>query len=445
MTSSPERKEAIRWLDRIHGLDLPARFRIMNVCGGHERALTMAGLRTVAQQAWIDARRTDDFAHFAPHLRQILAVNRAMAEAIGYDRHPYDAMLLRYEPGMTAARLAQLFDELKAGILPLLRAIVDQDDAVPYSFLMHDYPAGKQAAFGLEIAAAFGYDLQRGRLDETVHPFEISFTREDVRITTRYRTDYLPAALFGIFHETGHALYEQGVDPALTRSALTTDFLGLYAVGGASFGAHESQSRLWENQVGRSAAFWAHHFPRLREFFPAQLAGVSWEQFHRAVNRVQPSLIRVEADEVTYNLHIMLRAEIEMAMLAGELEVEDLPAVWNQKMQEYVGIVPDRDSQGVLQDIHWSSGYIGSFPTYTIGNIMAAQFFQAARAAAPALDDSLAHGEYGPLRRWLTEHVYRHGRAYAPDELLQRATGARLNTGPYLQYLREKFGALYGV
>jgi carboxypeptidase Taq len=403
----------------------------------------MAARKAVAQQAWTEAKQNNDFGHFAPHLTQIVRLSRELADSIGYAEHPYDAMLLLYEPGMTAARLRRLFEELKAGILPLLHRVMSSGISVPWEFLTRNYPADKQRAFGLEIAQAFGYDLEGGRLDEAAHPFEISFTREDVRITTRYQPNYLPGAIFGIFHETGHALYEQGVDPSLTRTALTCDFLGLYAVGGTSYGTHESQSRLWENQVGRSRPFWQRHFPRLRKYFPDQLADVDWETFYRAVNRVQPSLIRVEADEVTYNLHIMLRVEIEMGLMEGSLEVDDLPQVWKARMEEYLGLTPPTDSEGVLQDIHWSAGHIGSFPTYTVGNVMAAQFFQAAQRDVPGLDDALAAGDYRPLLGWLTENVYRHGRAFSPEELLQRSTGSGLQTAPYLAYIQNKYAELY--
>lgn len=403
----------------------------------------LAVRKAVGQQVWAEAKAANDFARFSPHLAHMVRLSRDLAEAIGYAEHPYDAMLLQYEPGMTAARLAALFADLKAGLLPLLRRIVERGREPRWDFLTRDYPAEQQRAFGLEVAQAFGYDMERGRLDASAHPFEISFTRQDVRITTRYQPSYLPGALFGIFHETGHALYEQGVDPALTRTALTTDFLNLYAVGGTSFGAHESQSRLWENQVGRSRAFWDLHFPRLQSYFPAQLADVDANSFYRAVNRVRPSLIRVEADEVTYNLHIMLRVEIEMGLLDGSIAVEELPALWNAKMQEYLGLAPPTDAQGVLQDIHWSAGHIGSFPTYTVGNVMAAQFFQAAHNGLPGLDAALAAGDYRPLLAWLTEHIYRHGRAFTAAELLQRTTGRDLDAGPYLDSIQAKFAELY--
>jgi carboxypeptidase Taq len=408
-----------------------------------ELMTAIAELKTISQQTWAAAKAASDFPRFAPYLEKMLDLQRQMADAIGYSEHPYDALLLRYEPGMTAARLKSLFAALRAGLLPLLQHIGDRGDAGRADFLDRDYGEDAQRAFALEIAAKFGYDLNRGRLDRSAHPFEISFTRDDVRITTRYNRRYMPAAVFGTLHEAGHAMYEQGVDPALTRSALTTDLLDLYAVGGASYGAHESQSRLWENLVGRSRGFWRLHFPRLQEFFGDQLADVDAETFYRAVNRVRPSLIRVEADELTYNFHIMLRVEIEMALIEGSLRVADLPEAWNAAMQKYLGLTPPDDARGALQDIHWSSGLFGSFCTYTVGNVMSAQFFAAAQAALPSLADALAAGDYAPLLGWLTDNIYRHGRAFSPDELLQRATGSSLTVEPYLAYLREKFTDLF--
>ena len=403
----------------------------------------IAALKATAQQAWAEAKAAGDFPRFAPFLEQMLGLTQRMAEAIGYVEHPYDALLMRYEPGMTAARLKALFEALKAGLLPLLRRIGDRSEHVRADFLDRDYPEDAQRAFALEIAQAFGYDLARGRLDRSAHPFEISLTREDVRITTRYNRRYAPMALFGTFHEAGHAIYEQGVDPALTRGVLTTDLLDLYAVGGASYGTHESQSRLWENLVGRSRPFWQHHFSRLQAHFPEALAGVDAEAFYRAVNRVRPSLIRVEADEVTYNFHIMVRVEIEMGLVEGSLKVRDLPEAWRARMQAYLGIAPPDDARGVLQDVHWSTGLFGSFPTYTIGNVMSAQFFAATRHGVPGLDDALAHGDYAPFRGWLAVNVYRHGRAFSPGELLVRSTGSGLTVEPYLAYLTEKYNDLF--
>jgi carboxypeptidase Taq len=402
-----------------------------------------AALEPVSEGVWAEAKQNNDFASFAPYLKQQVELAKRQADAIGYKEHPFDALVYEYEPSVTAAKLRVLFDNLKSGLLPLLRRIVERGDTLEHRLWEHEYPIAQQKAFGLEMAQRFGYDLNRGRLDIAPHPFEISFTREDVRITTRYNLNYFPMAFYGTLHETGHALYEQGVSPELTRTALTIDFLGKYPVGGTSYGAHESQSRLWENQIGRSRAFWNTNFDRMRTYFPEQTQGADPELMYRAVNRVRPSLIRVEADEVTYNLHIMLRVEIELGLLDGSLKVEELPEVWNTKMQEYLGVTPPDDSRGVLQDIHWSGGGFGSFPGYTVGNVMSAQFLEAAHRDVPGLENSLSAGEYRPLLDWLTENIYRHGRAFSATELLDRTTGSDLHVKPYLKYLTTKFEDLY--
>lgn len=402
-----------------------------------------AALSPTSENVWADAKKNNDFASFAPYLEKMLDLVRRQADAVGYAEHPFDALVYEYEPSMTAAKLQTLFSELKAGLIPLLKRIVAADKPLPRDLWQQEYPLDKQKAFALKCALEFGYDLDRGRLDIAPHPFEISFTRNDVRITTRYNLKYFPMAFFGTLHETGHALYEQGIDPTLTRTALTTDFLGQYAVGGTSYGAHESQSRLWENQIGRSRAFWNSHFPALQATFPDQLKDADADFFFRAVNRVRPSLIRVEADEVTYNLHIMLRVEIEMDLLTGKLKVRDLPEAWNAKMQEYLGITPPDDTHGVLQDVHWSGGGFGSFPGYTVGNVMSTQFLDAAHRDVATLDQSLAAGDYKPLLGWLTENIYRHGRAFDVNELLTRSTGETLNAKPLLCYLEDKFTDVY--
>lgn len=402
-----------------------------------------AALAPVSEQVWAEAKSKNDFRAFAPYLQQMLDLVREQAEAVGYSEHPFDALVFEYEPSVTARTLKALFEDLKAGLLPLLAKIVASDRPLERDLWAKPYPVDRQKAFGLEIAQKFGYDLQRGRLDIAPHPFEVSFTRQDVRITTRYHETYFPMAFYGTLHETGHALYEQGVDPSLTRTALTTDFLGQYAVGGASYGVHESQSRMWENIIGRSRTFWDVHFERMREYFPEQMDGATPDLMYRAVNRVQPSLIRVEADEVTYNLHIMLRVEIEMGLLDGSLKVSDLPEIWNAKMQEYLGIAPPDDRRGVLQDVHWSGGGFGSFPGYTVGNVMSAQFLEAARRDVPDIDAGLAEGSYAPLLGWMQNNIYRHGRAFSPEELLLRTTGSKLHVAPYLKYLNDKFSDLY--
>lgn len=401
-------------------------------------------LASDAHAVWADARANADFARFAPALHEMVAINREMAQAIGFSDHPYDALMYRFEPGTTTAGLRDLFATLRAGMQPLVRAIGERDQ--PRSdFLYRDFPEEGQLRFALQMAERIGYDTSRGRLDLTVHPFEISFTRNDVRITTRVNRSYMPMALFGALHEAGHGLYEQNVDPDYTRTPLATDLISLYAVGGVSFGAHESQSRLWENHVGRSAAFWANHFGTLRDAFPDQLTDVTAEEFHAAVNRARPSLIRVEADELTYDFHVMLRVDLESRMIDGSLNVADLPEAWNEGMKSMLGVdVPD-DAQGVLQDVHWSSGQIGTFCNYTIGNIMAAQLFDTATSEDPGIARGLEAADYAPLRNWLSDRICRHGRRYARDELLRRATGRALDPQPYLRYLTGKYGALYGV
>ena len=399
-------------------------------------------LREVSRAAWAKAREEDRFEDFAPYFYQVVRLARQLAEAIGYEAHPYDALLSLFEPGETVTSLEKLFADLRVGLVPLLRAVQSKPQ-VQWEFLQKDYPEEEQRHFGLQMAEAFGYDLRRGRLDKTVHPFEISFTREDVRITTRYNRQYLPASLFGTLHETGHALYEQGVDPAYTRTPLATDLPGMYAVGGVSFGAHESQSRLWENHVGRSKGFWNLHYPTLQALFPEQLDGVDTATFFRAVNRVEPGLIRVEADELTYDFHVMLRTEIERDLIAGTLEVKDLPERWNATMKRDLGVDVPNNRLGVLQDTHWSTGQIGTFCNYTIGNVMAAQLYLAAVEQHPAMEASLDAGAYAPLLHWLREAVHQHGRRFSRDELLVKATGRGLDAKPYLDYLTIKYTGLY--
>ena len=401
-------------------------------------------LGAAAHEVWAEAREKADFSIFAPALTTMVNINREMAQAIGFEDHPYDALMYRFEPGTTTAGLSTLFARLRDGIIPLVRAIADAEN--PRSdFLFRDYPVDAQMQFALQMAKRIGYDTDRGRLDTTVHPFEVSFTRNDVRITTRVATDYMPMSLFGALHEAGHAMYEQGVDPAYTRTPLATDLISLYAVGGVSFGAHESQSRLWENHVGRSRAFWSNHMGDIKAAYPGLLDDVTDEEFYRAVNRSEPSFIRVEADELTYDFHIMLRAELEAKMVDGSLEVAELPEAWNAAMKNYLGVDVPNDAQGVLQDVHWSSGQIGTFCNYTIGNIMAAQLFDTATSENLGIQTALDGANYAPLRDWLTDSVAQHGRRYTRDELLVNATGRALDPEPYIAHLTTKFTDIYDL
>jgi carboxypeptidase Taq len=389
-----------------------------------------------SQPLWVRARATNDYALFAPALQKTVELSRRGADYRGYEDNPYDALLDRFEPGMKAAQVKSIFDDLKAQLVPLVAAIAERSDRVSDAPVHGAFDEVRQEEFGKMAVAAFGYDFTRGRQDRTVHPFATSFSRDDVRITTRFDPEFLNPALFGTMHESGHAMYEQGIAPELDDTPLG---------GGTSLGVHESQSRLWENVVGRGRPFWEHFYPRLQQTFPERLNDVSLDDFYRAINKVSPSFIRVEADEVTYTLHIMLRFEMELGLLDGSISVEDAPRVWNEKMQEYLGITPPTDTLGILQDTHWSSGMMGYFPTYALGTILSLQLFDTARQANPTIEETFRNGDFAPLLAWLTENIYRHGSKFEPNELIQRATGRPLEIGPYVRYLRNKFGEIYGL
>jgi carboxypeptidase Taq len=387
-----------------------------------------------AKQAWKAAREGNDFPKFTPHLKTLVDLNVRMAEAVGYTGHRYDALVEEFEPGMTAAELETVFAGLRERLVPLVQRIAaapPADDRVLARFYNRD----AQWDFGMQVLRDIGFDFARGRQDLSAHPFTTSFSVSDVRLTTRVNERFLPTALFGSLHEGGHGLYEQGIEPSYDRTPLAD---------GASLGMHESQSRLWENLIGRGLPFWEHYFPKLQATFPEALTGVPLPAFYRAINAVTPSLIRVEADEVTYNLHIMLRFELEMALLDGRLAVDDLPAAWNERMEAYLGIRPSTDADGVLQDIHWSLGAFGYFPTYALGNLMSAQLYEQIRKDLPGLDDDLRAGRFAPLLDWLRTHVHRHGRAVDAGDLLEQVTGQRPSSAPWLAYVEEKYGALYG-
>ncbi len=401
-----------------------------------ELVAEFARATALAYEAWAKARQASDFSQFQPHLEKIVALNLRLAEALGYQDRIYDPLLDQYEPEMKTAQVAAIFDSLKAELIPFVQAIAGQAGRVDKSVLFKTYDEQKQLEFGLSVIKDFGFDFTRGRQDKSVHPFTTSFSIDDVRLTTRVDATYLPMALFGTLHECGHGLYEQGINPALERTSLDD---------AASLGVHESQSRMWENLVGRSREFWSHYFPRLRAVFPDQLAGVDAEGFYRAVNHVEPSLIRVEADEVTYNLHIMVRFELENDMLEGKVKIADMPEAWNAKMKAYLGVVPPDDAQGVLQDIHWSGGMIGYFPTYSLGNLVAVQLFDKAKADIPGLPAQIAAGQFGELLGWLRQNVHRHGRKYTPAELVKRVTGHDLTAANYGAYIKAKFSDIYGL
>jgi len=390
----------------------------------------------LARPAWIEARQKSDFSIFAPHLEGNMDISKRVADALGYEAHPYDALLDRSEPDMTSAQLGTLFADLKAAIVPLVREIAAKGDVIDTSCLHRGYDEQAQLDFGLKVVEKYGYSLEHGREDLVAHPFCTSFSPSDVRITTRVSRNFLSQALFGTMHESGHGMYEQGVSMALDRTPLCR---------GASPGVHESQSRLWENLVGRSRSFWQGWFPKLQAAFPEQLRDQDAESFYRAVNKVPPSLIRVEADEVTYNLHILLRHEMEMEMMDGTLKVSDVPEVWNTRMKEYIGVTPPNDAEGALQDIHWSGFSFAGFPGYTLGNIIGAQLFAKVHEEMSDLDEQIAAGEFSGLHGWLRTNLYQHGRKFTPNELLARITGGPLSTAPWIAYVRAKYGDIYGI
>ena len=382
--------------------------------------------------AWLQAREANDFAVFEPALRRNIELVRRYSECFPEAEHPYDPLLDRYEPGTTAAQVTALFQRLREGLVPLMSQIAM---APARQAFVGDFPVAAQREIGLEIVQSMGFDTEAWRLDDAVHPFAASPARCDIRVTSRF-DDHSLTGLFALMHEVGHGLYEHGVDPALERTTLDS---------GVSLGVHESQSRLWENLVGRSPEFWTHWLPRMRDRFPLTLRDVDLDGFIRAINIVRPTLIRVEADEVSYALHVILRYELELALVEGTLDTADLPAAWAAKMKQFLGVdVPD-DLSGVLQDIHWSEGVIGYFPTYAIGNVLAAQLWRAANDDIPDLAAEISRGELGALRVWLRETIHRHGRLLSPPELIEQAVGGPLDPAPMLEHLRAKYGALYGL
>ena len=403
-----------------------------------------AELEPLAHNAWAEAREKQDFKIFKPYLEEQVNIAIEQAHCIGFKDHPYDALMQRFEPGETVKSLKVLFDELKIGLGDILNK-TSQVAQPNKKFLFNEYPIDKQIEFSTKIAKKFGYDFDRGRLDSTVHPFEISFTRDDVRITTRYYKNFINPSLFGTLHEAGHGIYEQNVKEEYTRSAMTTDFLSFYAVGGVSFGAHESQSRLYENHIGRSKVFWNNHYNELADCFPDALKGVEAEDFFKAVNVIEPSLIRVESDESTYDFHIMMRVDIESMLVDKTLKVDDLPTVWNEQINKYLGLKVPNDSEGVLQDIHWSGGQFGTFCNYTIGNVMAAQLIETMDAQNPEIRKDINDANYSSLLEWLRNNIHQHGRRYTRNELLMKSTGSTLNAKPYIAYLKNKASQVYGV
>lgn len=396
----------------------------------------LARTSVLGQQAWVEARKQSDFGILQPLLERTIALKREEAAAIGYEEHPYDALLDDYEPDERTENVARVLGALRDELVPLVEAIKQSDVEAPVKIVCRRYPIEAQRSFSEEVARQIGFQFERGRLDVTEHPFCGGAGPNDTRITTRYDARLFNSAFFSVLHEAGHGIYEQG---------LRTEWFGLPPGNSVSLGIHESQSRLWENQVGRSRSFWERFFPDAQRAFPDALADASLDAFYFAVNDVRPSLIRVEADEATYNLHILIRFELEQALLNDELSVADLPAAWNEKYRDYLGVTPSSDTEGMLQDIHWPAGLVGYFPTYSLGNLYSAQFYEAADQALGGLDEQLRRGEFQPLREWLRANIHTHGQCYRAGDLVLRATGRPLSHDALMRYLRVKLGPLYGL
>lgn len=387
-------------------------------------------------QVWAKARPENDFTAVEPYLQKTLDMSRQMANFFpGYD-HIADPLIDFSDYGMKAEDVRRIFAELREQLVPLVETITAQEPADD-SCLKQPFPEEKQLAFGWQLAQAYGYDTNRGRQDKTHHPFMTKFSLGDVRITTRVKENDLSEALFSTLHETGHALYEQGIN---------MDYEGTPLATGTSAGVHESQSRLWENLVGRSRGFWEHYYPQLQQQFPAQLGDVSLDSFYRAINKVQRSLIRTDADEVTYNLHVMIRFDLELEMLEGKLAIKDLPEAWHGRYESDLGVRAPSDVNGCLQDVHWYAGPIGgAFQGYTLGNIMSALFYDTAVAQNPSIPEEIRLGKFDTLHTWLTDNIYTYGSKYTADELIERVTGGSLTIDPYIAYLKRKFGDLYDL
>lgn len=391
---------------------------------------------TLGHEIWAKARQDKDFSQFQPTLEKIVELCQQRAEYLGYEDHIYDALLDLFEPGMKTSQVETIFNGLREELVPFASAIFEQADRISDEPIHRTFPIDKQREFGLMVVEKIGYDLSRGRQDEAVHPFCTSFSANDVRITTRFEETFLSPALFGSIHETGHATYEQGIGK---------DLIGTILGSGASLGIHESQSRLWENIVGRSYGFWEVFYGDLQATYPGVLNDVSLDAFYQAINKVQPSFIRVEADEVTYPLHIMLRFEMEKDLLTGQLAVKDAPEAWNARMEEFLGLTPTHDSDGILQDVHWSAGIFGYFPTYALGTLLSSQLYDKALDDHPGIPEEIRLGKFDTLLNWMNTHIHVHGRKFMPDELVRRATGQPLMYQPFMNYLRTKFGAIYDI
>lgn len=428
LVKEPTSVEAVNVREWRRGYDLSTKIP-------ERLAVELAQATSEGQSIWEEARPRNDWEGFKPVLKRIFALTGEAADAIGYADERYDALLDQYEPGATAKQVEAVFKRVREATVNLLQRLEGSRRKPDTSFLHRHFPKAAQEAFGKEVIGKIGFDLEAGRIDQVTHPFMQGIGPSDVRLTTRYFEDYFNAGFFGIVHEMGHGVYGQGLLPQHFGTPMGTEL---------SLGIHESQSRTWENIVGRSLGFWRYFWPQAKTHFEA-FSDVNLEDFHFAINQVKPSLIRVEADEVTYNLHIMIRFEIELALLRGDLSLDETPAAWDAKYREYLGINSPTLADGVMQDVHWSGGLIGYFPTYALGNLYGAQFFQQAQKDLGNQEEPFAQGEFAPLLDWTREKIHHQGSRYWPRDLVKNVTGEDLNPQYLIDYLNKKFGALYGV
>lgn len=383
--------------------------------------------------AWVTARKANDYRIYAPELERMIELKKQQAQFYGFSEHPYDALMDDYEKGATVAKLDGVFNLVKELLPPLLNEI-EACSQVNDQFFYQHFPKDKQWTFSMDVMKTIGYDFDAGRQDFAAHPFTTSFSPADVRITTRVNEQDFASMFWSSIHEAGHALYEQGLPEAQ---------YGLPLGAAASLGIHESQSRIWENCIGRGLPFWTHFYPQLKTIFPQQLSSVNVNEFYKGMNKVQPSLIRTEADELTYHFHVLIRYEIEKALIEGSVKPKDLPELWNEKYKQYLGITPPDALTGVLQDVHWSHGSFGYFPTYSLGSFYAAQFFEEVQNQIPGLTVEIAKGDFSGTLRWLRVNVHRYGRRYRSDELCQKITGCPLDVGCFMRYASAKYKGIY--
>ncbi len=411
--------------DYNHAVKLPSEFVVEQSEAGSQ-----------SFDAWARCKPESNFEGFRPHLEKMVELSRREAEYLGYEEQIYDALLDKFEPALPTREVARVFGEVKDELVPFCKQLFEKKDLVEDKFFFTDWDRDKQWELTIQVLKDMGYDFDHGRQDESPHPFTTDFGIGDVRVTTRIHRDQFKAGLYGTIHEGGHALYEQNVNPAYDRGSLA---------GGTSLGIHESQSRLWENLIGRSRAYCRHYYPQVCKLFPHNMKDVSEIDYYRAINRVQPSLIRIEADEVTYSLHIFLRFELELALLSGDLKVKDLPGAWNEKVEAYLGIRPGNDAEGCMQDMHWSDGSFGYFPTYALGNLYGVSILNTVREKDPACLQAVEEGNFLPLKERLSDWVYQHGRRYTALELMERITGRGLEAGPFVSYIKAKYSGIYDL